>query len=104
MSKCKFAQEYFSYLGHVVSAAGVSIDPSKVQAIVDWPTPSSVKELRGFLGLTGYYHKFIHHFGILAKPLTDLLKKDQPFVWAQFPATAFQLLKEALCTAPVLRY
>ena len=102
MSKCKFAQEYFSYLGHVVSAAGVSIDPSKVQAIVDWPTPSSVKELRGFLGLTGYYHKFIHHFGILAKPLTDLLKKDQPFVWAQSHATTFQLLKDALCTAPVL--
>ena len=104
MSKCKFARESISYLGHVVSAAGVSIDsidPSTVQAIVDWPTPSSIKELRGFLGLAGYYRKFIHHFGILAKPLTDLLKKDQPFVWAQSHATAFQLLKEALCTALV---
>ena len=101
MSKCKFARESISYLGHIVSAVGVSIDPSKVQAIVHWPTPSSIKELRGFLGLAGYYRKFIHHFGILAKPLTDLLKKDQPFVWAQSHATAFQLLKEALCTALV---
>jgi len=102
MSKCKFSRESIPYLGHIVSSAGVSIDTSKVQAIVDWPTPSSVKDLQGFLELAGYYCKFIHHFGILAKPLIDLLKKDQTFVWTQSHAIAFQLLKEALCATLVL--
>jgi len=86
----------------VVSADGLSTDPSKVQAIVDWPTPQSVKELRGFLGLAGYYRKFVKNFGIMAKPLTELLKKDRLFVWTSVHASAFQLLKNALSTALVL--
>jgi hypothetical protein len=69
LSKCKFAQCSIAYLGHIISENGVSTDPAKVQAIVDWPVPSSVKELRNFLGLAGYYRKFIKHFGILARPL-----------------------------------
>ena len=102
LSKCKFALQTISYLGHVVSADGLSTDPSKVQAIVDWPTPQSVKELRGFLGLAGYYRKFVKNFGIMAKPLTELLKKDRLFVWTSVHASAFQLLKNALSTALVL--
>jgi len=102
LSKCKFALQTISYLGHVVSADGLSTDPSKVQAIVDWPTPQSVKELRGFLGLAGYYRKFVKNFGIMAKSLTELLKKDRLFVWTSVHASAFQLLKNALSTAPVL--
>jgi len=86
----------------VISAASLSTDPAKVQAVADWPVPSNIRELRGFLGLAGYYRKFVKHFGILAKPLTELLKKDQLFVWTPAHAEAFELLKAALCSAPVL--
>lgn len=102
LSKCRFALQQIAYLGHVVNAEGLSTDPAKVQAVVEWPTPSSVKELRGFLGLAGYYRKFVKHFGIIAKPLTELLKKDQLFVWTSVHDTAFQLLKQALSSVPVL--
>jgi hypothetical protein len=72
-SICNFAQQSVSYLGHVISAASISTDPSKIKVIHDWPTPTNVKEVRGFLGLARYYIKFVKHFGILAKPLTQLL-------------------------------
>lgn len=102
LSKCSFAVNKVSYLGHVVSQAGVSTDPTKIQAIVDWPTPSCVKELRSFLGLAGYYRKFIRHFGVISQPLTSLLKKGIIFVWTPDHDVAFQTLKQALVTAPVL--
>lgn len=102
LSKCSFARESISYLGHVVRAAGLATDASKIKAIVDWPVPTTIKELCGFLGLTGYYRKFVRHFGIIAKPLTNLLKKDQMFVWIDQHAEAFQLLKNTLLSAPVL--
>jgi hypothetical protein len=70
MSKCKFAQQQISYLGHVISAAGIATDPAKVEAIASWPQPANVKELRSFLGLAGYYKKFVKHFAIISKPLT----------------------------------
>jgi len=94
-------QESISYLGHVITVVGLSTDPTKVQAVADWPTPSSVKDLHGFLGLAGYYQKFVRHFSIIAKPLTELLKKDQPFVWTDSQSITFQLLKDALCFGPV---
>jgi hypothetical protein len=77
-------------------------DPTKVQAILQWPVPSSVKELRSFLGLPGYYRKFVKHFGILARPLTNLLKKNSMFVWTRDQETTFSALKTTLSSAPVL--
>lgn len=102
LSKCDFAQTQISYLGYIISGQGVSTDPSKIQSIVDWAVPTTLKKLRGFLGLAGYYRKFVKDFGTLSKPLTQLLKKDAPFVWSAEVNQAFQALKHALTSTPVL--
>ena len=101
-SKCSFAQTSLEYLGHVISAAGVATDPAKIKAIQMWPVPLTVKMLRAFLGLAGYYRKFIEHYGIIAKPLTELLKKHVQFIWTPAPQRAFETLQHALMAAPVL--
>jgi len=102
LSKCEFAKQEIEYLGHTISIQGVATEPTKIQAIAKWPVPSIVKELRGFLGLTGYYRRFIKHYGILSKPLTALLKKGVQFQWTPQAHEAFQLLQNALTQAPVL--
>lgn len=100
-SKCTFGVTLVEYLDHVVSREGIVADPTKIQAIRDWPTPTTVKEIRGFLGLAGYYKKLVKHFGAIAAPLTHLLTKAG-FQWTPEEDSAFQHLKISLTTAPVL--
>ena len=101
MTKCSFAQTSISYLGHIVSPEGVSPDQEKIRAMVDWPTPSNVKQLRGFLGLTGFYRKFVQHYASIVAPLTELLCKDA-FNWTLKAQLAFDKLKQAMTETPVL--
>lgn len=102
MSKCHFAKQEIAYLGHVISAKGISTDPSKIASIQAWARPQDVNQLRSFLGLTGYYRKFVQNYALLAHPLTDLPKKGSLFAWTPAHDAAFEALKTALVTAPVL--
>lgn len=102
LSKCSFAKQSISYLGHVLSAQGIATDPAKVTAITAWPQPKNVKELRSFLGLAGYYRKLVKHFAVIAKPLTTLLRKNVLYVWTPEHQESFVALKNALTSAPVL--
>jgi hypothetical protein len=100
-SKCTFGATKVAYLGHVISELGIAMDPDKVRAVVDWPTPKSVRAVRGFLGLAGYYRKFICDFGLIAAPLTKLPKKEE-YRWTNGATTAFKALQTALTQAPIL--
>ena len=88
-------------MGHIVSHEGVKVDPDKIKAIKEWKVPTTIKQLRGFLELMGYYHKFVNIYGRIASPLTTLLKKHA-FSWTPEATKAFEHLKEAMCLAPVL--
>jgi hypothetical protein len=90
------------FLGHTISGDGISVDPSKVQEVMDWKPPATVHQIRSFLGLAGYYHRFIPDFSRIAKPMTELLKKGVKFSWDQKYGDAFHILRDHLTTAPVL--
>ncbi|KAK3107513.1 hypothetical protein FSP39_016272 [Pinctada imbricata] len=103
-SKCHLFLTEVSFLGHVVSAKGVQCDPSKIEAVKSWPTPQNVKEVKSFLGLAGYYRRFIPNFSAISFPLNRLMRKKQPFVWDDSCDSAFVKLKQLLTSSPILAF
>ena len=103
-SKCDFFKSEIHYLGHLISPEGISPLPNKLDSIKHMPVPNSVKEIKQFLGLTGYYRKFVPRFADISRPLTTLMKKDVKFEWTPACQKSFELLKETLCGEPVLKY
>uniref|UniRef100_A0A0E0D2Q3 RNA-directed DNA polymerase n=1 Tax=Oryza meridionalis TaxID=40149 RepID=A0A0E0D2Q3_9ORYZ len=101
-SKCEFWLKEVAFLGHVISAGGVAVDPAKVEAVTEWKAPKSVTEIRCFLGLAGYYRRFIEGFSKIARPMTQLLKKEKKFEWTEQCQASFEQLKEKLTTVPIL--
>jgi hypothetical protein len=104
LEKCMSAAREVAYLGHLVSANGVSPDVNKVKAIKSFPLPRNVRDVRAFLGLAGYYRSFIPNFAALSKPLTQLTRKDVTFYWLEPQQTSFDALKEALTSDSVLAH
>ena len=102
LSKCQFWLDRVAFLGHVISAEGVSVEPQKIEAVVNWKPPKNVSEVRSFLGLAGYYRKFVERFSKITTPLTNLLKKDQKFEWSGTCQHSFEELRQRLKIAPVL--
>jgi hypothetical protein len=102
LSKFDFWLKEIKFLGHTISQAGIAVDPDKVQEVMIWKPPTTVHQIRSFLGLAGYYGRFILDFSRIAKPITELLKKEAKFVWGQKYEDAFHALRQHLTTAPVL--
>jgi hypothetical protein len=99
--KCAFGASEVEYLGHIVDNDGVQVDSKKIEAMRDWPHPKTLKNLHSFLGLMGYYRKFVHNYGKIAAPLTSLLKNNY-FTWTPVVDHSFQALKDFMCSNPVL--
>ena len=102
MSKCDFWLKEVSFLGHIITDGGIAVDPSKVQDVLNWNPPKNVSEIRSFLGLAGYYRRFIEGFSKIVKPLTSLLEKGKEFKWDPTCQTCFEELKTRLTTTPIL--
>jgi hypothetical protein len=100
-SKCKFWIKEVPFLGHVVSPEGITMDPSKVKDVLDWKLPMFVSEVLSFLGLAGYYRRFILNFSKVAEPITELLKKGNKYIWNDACDESFKVLKKLLATSPV---
>ena len=101
-SKCTFSSEKVEYLGFIISKDGVATDPAKVEAVKNWPSPKNIREVRRFLGLTGWYRVFIPSYARIASPITSTLKKNKVFTWTRSAEEAFNLLKQALISVPIL--
>ena len=102
--KCDLMKRKVAFLGHIVDAEGVHCDPAKADAVRDWETPTTVTEIRSFLGLASYYRRFVPKFSTMASPLTELTKKGQAFEWTDSCDEAFRILKQKLIESPVLSY
>jgi hypothetical protein len=103
-SKCEFWLDQVPFLGHILSAEGVVMDPSKVKDILEWKLPTTVHLVQSFLGTAGYYRRFIPDFSKISKPITDLLKNNVKFNWTSECNEAFEKLTKLLTTTPVLAY
>lgn len=103
VGKCSFATARVCYLGHITLGKGVEVDPKKIRAIKEWPVPTNVREVRGFLRLTGYYRMFVQSYGSIASPLNQLLKAGA-YKWIEEAQVAFEKLKMAMMTLPILAY
>ncbi|GJV05673.1 hypothetical protein Tco_1343329 [Tanacetum coccineum] len=103
-SKCEFWLQEVHFLGHVVNHKGIHVDPSKIEAMKSWKAPTTPSEVRSFLGLAGYYRRFIKNFSKIAKPLTSLTQKNQKYEWGEKQEKAFQTLKDNLCNPNIVRY
>ncbi|GKC18101.1 putative reverse transcriptase domain-containing protein [Tanacetum coccineum] len=101
-SKCEFWIPKVQFLSHVIDSQGIHVDPAKIKFIKDWPSPTTPMEIRQFLGLAGYYRRFIEGFLKVAKPMTKLSQKKVAFEWGDKQEAAFQTLKDKLCSAPIL--
>ncbi|GJV39807.1 putative reverse transcriptase domain-containing protein, partial [Tanacetum coccineum] len=101
-SKCEFWLQEVQFLGHVVNQNGIHIDPSKIEMVKNWKAPTTPSEIQSFLGLVGYYRRFIVNFSKIAKPLTSLTQKNKKYEWGMEQEEAFQTLKDNLCNAPIL--
>jgi hypothetical protein len=102
-AKSSFAQTEIKYLGHIVSEQGICPDPKKVEAVQTWPVPKNVHDVKSFQGLVNYFRKFMEHYSEIAVPLTNWTKKSHPWVWTGRCQDAFELLKQKLTEAPLLR-
>jgi hypothetical protein len=102
LSKYEFWLKQVAFLGHIISKGGIYVDPSKVQDVLSWNAPMSVSDIQSFLGLAGYYRRFIEGFSKISKPMTELLEKDKKFKWTAACEASFQELKKQLTTAPIL--
>jgi hypothetical protein len=102
LSKCDFWLKKIKFLGHTISQSEIVVDPDKVQEVMNWKPPTTVRQIRSFLGLAGYYQRFIPDFSRIAKPITELLKKEAKFVWGHKCEDAFHALRQHLTTPPVL--
>eukprot|EP00253_Pinus_taeda_P029666 PITA_29666 len=101
-NKCDFYKEQIQYLGHIITKEGIAVDPEKIKTIMDWPTPKDVADIRSFMGLAGYYRRFVEGFSRVAYPITSLKKKGKAFRWTADCQRSFEQLKHLLTTAPVL--
>lgn len=103
-TKCEFMRKEVTFLGHVITDQGVKPDPRKTKCVLEFPVPTNVKQVKSFLGLSGYYRRFVPNYGQISKPLTSLLKQDVPFIWSDLCQESFEKLKKILTSEPLLQY
>ena len=102
-SKCEFYKDKIQYLGHIISEQGLAVDPEKIKAIREWLVPTDVSAVRSFMGIAGYYRKFVERFSAIAHPITSLQRKGVKFEWTEKCQNRFEQLKLKLTTAPILK-